>query len=246
MRGLGRYVRILHLFGDHQSQWTVAEIATALNVPASTVYRTVQDMVSADFLEAGSDARYRLGVSFIEIDRLIRVTDPLYSVGTPLLSDICAQARVPCVAFLARLYNDTVMSVSQAATSDGYVQTSYERGRPRPLTRGATSRIILSHLPTRRLRRLLESEPIPGRSIDDIRAELSVIRKRGYCVARGEVDPGLMGIAAPVFFSDRATLGSISLVARIQDVDTQLEMRLAMLVVATARVLSDELRDADV
>jgi DNA-binding IclR family transcriptional regulator len=215
-------------------------MASALSVPASTVYRTVQDMVSANFLEPGSDAQYRLGASFIELDRLIRITDPLYRVGTPWLRDMAIQARVPCVAMLARLYNDTVMCVSQASTANGEVPTSYERGLPRPLTRGATSKVILAQLPSRRLRRLLTSAPSGG-TLDEMRQELSRIRKQGYCITRGEVDPGLVGIAAPVILADRSSLGSISLAVRAQDVDAQQEERLALLVESTAKMLMQEL-----
>src|SRR5579863_2280178 len=112
MSGLSRYVSVLRLFSEERSEWTVLEIAAALDVPASTVYRTVREMVAAEFLEPAAEARYRLGACFIEFDRLVRVTDPLYSVGTALLRDVALQARVPCVAVLARLYDDTVMCVA--------------------------------------------------------------------------------------------------------------------------------------
>ncbi len=240
MRGLGRYVRILKLFTEERSQWTIPDIAASLSVPASTVYRTVQDMVAANFLGAANEAQYRLGASFIEIDRLIRVTDPLYCVGTPLLRDLVAQARVPCVAILARLYNDTVMCVSQAMTPGEDMATSYERGLPRPLTRGATSKVILAHLPPRRLKRLLEREDAAG-SLEAMREELALIRKRGYSVTRNEVDEGMVGVAAPVVVSGRSMLGSLSLVVRGSDIDPQQEKRLILLVTGTARLLTDEL-----
>lgn len=242
MRGLGRYVRILKLFTEERSQWTIPDIAASLSVPASTVYRTVQDMVAANFLESANEAQYRLAASFIEIDRLIRVTDPLYCIGTPLLRDLVSQARVPCIAILARLYNETVMCISQAATPGDDIATSYERGLPRPLTRGATSKVILAHLQPRRLKRLLESEEATG-SPEEMREELSLIRKRGYSVTRGEVDKGLVGVAAPVVVAGRSMLGSLSLVVRADDIDPQHEKRLILLVTTTARLLTDELSE---
>lgn len=240
MRGLGRYVRILKLFTPERSELTVPDIAASLSVPASTVYRTVQDMVAANFLESANEAQYRLAASFIEIDRLIRLTDPLYCAGTPLLRDLVEQARVPCVAMLARLYNETVMCVSQASTPGEDVATSYERGLPRPLTRGATSKVILAHLPPRRLKLLLEREGTIG-SVEEMREELTLIRKRGYSVTRGEVDDGMMGVAAPVVVASRSILGSLSLVLRQSDIDPQAEKRMILLVSSTARLLADEL-----
>jgi len=75
-----------------------------------------------------------------------------------LLQDMARQAGVPCVGVLARLFGDTVMCVADTLPSDNGIRTSYERGRPRPLTRGATSKVILAQLPARRLNRLLEAE----------------------------------------------------------------------------------------
>lgn len=245
MTGLNRYVSVLRLFDEEHSEWTVNEMAAALEVPASTVYRTVRDMLAAEFLEASTEARYRLGACFIEFDRLVRLTDPLYHVGIKLLRDVVAQARIPCVAVLARLYDDTVMCVADYRSAEEGVHTSYERGRPRPLTKGATSKIILAQLPPRRLAKLLESAPkkagpIP-KSESKFREELLAIRKRGYCITRGEVDKQVVGIAAPVTVQERALLGSLSLVVPEAALDEALERRLVLLVVSSAKLLAEEL-----
>jgi len=244
MSGLSRYVSVLRLFSEQRTEWSVQEIATALEVPASTVYRTVREMVATDFLEPAAEARYRLGACFVEFDRLARVTDPLYQLGIALLRDVVAQARVPCVAVLARLYDDRVMCMADYRSTEDGVYTSYERGRPRPLTRGATSKVILAQLPPRRLTRLLEqtSEPASSaKNANKLRDELAAIRKRGYSVTRGEVDKKMAGIAAPVAAPQRALLGSLSLVVPAETVDEAVERRLVLLVVASARLLTAEL-----
>jgi DNA-binding IclR family transcriptional regulator len=182
---------------------------------------------------------------FVEFDRLVRVTDPLYQVGTALLRDVVAQARVPCVAFLARLYDDRVMCIADYQSTEDGVYTSYERGRPRPLTRGATSKVILAQLPPRRLSKLLDqasSETTSApKNVNKLRDELAAIRKRGYSVTRGEVDKKVVGIAAPVAAPQRALVGSLSLVVPAAVVDEAMERRLVLLVVASAKLLAAEL-----
>ena len=240
MRGLGRYVRVLRLFDGVHNQWSIAEIASTLGVPVSTAYRTIQDMIAANFLEAASDAKYRLGPSFIELDRLIRVTDPLYSAATPLLLQLATDAHLPCVAFVARLYNNTVMCVSRAVVAESSVPTSYERGFPRPLTRGATSKVILSQLPSRRLGRLLKDQ-LDDEQLAAMQKELAAIRKRGFCVTRGEVDKGVIGISAPLLFPDRMTPGSVNIALRSDDVDAECEIALAKLVMSVGTALTESL-----
>lgn len=246
MSGLSRYAEVLRLFDETKNDWTVLEISGAVDVPASTVYRTVRDLVAEHFLEPATDGRYRLGSAFVAFDRLIRLTDPIVRVGSDLLRDVAIQARVPCVGVLARLYDDTVMCIADAAPPESSVRTSYERGRPRPLTRGATSKMILAQLPTRRLNKLLATEvegddhphaPTPAQ----LRDELAAIRKRGYCVTRGEVDKGLVGIAAPVSVPEWALTASLSLVVEAASLDDATERRLVLLVVSTASLLMEDL-----
>lgn len=248
MSGLRRFVNILKLFGEEQSDWTVQQIADRLDVPASTVYRSVRELISTGFLEPSTEGHYRLGASFIEFDRLVRLTDPLVHKGTPFLSDIVEQAQIPCVAVLARLYDNRVMCVADRASKGSTILTSYERGLPRPLTRGATSKAILAQLPQRKLAKLIEDEDWtsrPGAAVTseaDFRADLAAIRKRGYCIGRGEVDQGLVGIAAPVAVAEQAIIGSLSLVVQAGDLDASTERRLVLLVMSSAALLSEELR----
>ena len=250
MSGLTRYAEILRLFDETASDWTIPDMALALGVPASTAYRTVRDLLAERFLEPALEGHYRLGSAFVAFDRLIRLTDPIMRVGQELLHDLALQARAPCVGVLARLYGDTVMCVADTVPTDARVRTSYERGRPRPLTRGATSKVILAQLPTRRLNGLLATHEAAERhphapSAVDLRNELALIRKRGYCVSRGEVDTGLVGLAAPVAAPSRALLASLSLVVPAVALDEATERRLVLLVVSAASLLTEKLSTVD-
>lgn len=244
MAGFARFLAVLRLFDEHASAWTVPAISTALGVPASTVYRTVRDLVAGGFLEAGHEGLYRLGPAFIEYDRLLRLTDPLVAAGQSVLADVVAQARLPCVALLSRLYNDQVMCVADAAGRDTALRPSYERGRPMPLTQGATSKVILAHLPPRQLNRLLgEGAEREGRDAA-LRRDLSEIRKRGYCATASEIDPGLAGIAAPVIVREAGAIASLSLVAEDGALDDVQRRRLVLLVVSAASLITEALRNA--
>ncbi len=247
MSGLSRYAKILRLFGELQSDWTVPEISAALGVPASTIYRAVRELVAESLLEPATEGHYRLGAAFVEFDRRLRVTDPLYQAGTALLHEVAAQARLPCIAVLARLYGNTVMCVADAASADRSIGTSYERGRPRPLTRGATSKVILAQLNARKLTRLLatagrETKHPFAPSDLELRDQLAATRRRGYCVTRGEVDQGLAGIAAPVSLPDQALTASLSVVVDAQALDDPIERRLVLLLVSSASLLTEQIR----
>lgn len=245
MSGIDRYINVLDLFTTEKSMWTAQAVASALNVPTSTTYRTMRELARVNMLEPATEGHYRLGSAFIEFDRRTRLTDPLVQVGEPMLTDIVHHATIPCVAVLARLYGNTVMCIADSRSAGTAVQTSYERGRPRPLTRGATSKVILAQLTTRRLNKLLvtanPSPPPPSLSDEAFRDELALIRKNGYCVARGEVDEGRVGIAVPISIQEQALIASLSLVIDAASSNESLERRLVLLLVSSAALLQEQL-----
>jgi DNA-binding IclR family transcriptional regulator len=196
-------------------------------------------MVGAGLLEAGSDATYRLGAAFVAFDRLTRLTDPLVRCGMGVLRDTVAQARVPCVGLLSRLAGDAVMCIADAATPGVAFQSSYERGRPMPLTRGATSLAILARMPSRRLAALLQANGVAAS--DDLRTRLGEIRRRGYAVTRGEIDQGLVGVAAPVVSDRLGLVASLSLVVRAEDFGAAQERGLPLLLVSAASLVLEGL-----
>jgi DNA-binding IclR family transcriptional regulator len=245
MSGIDRYIRVLDLFTTEKSMWTVQEVATRLNVPISTTYRAMRELARVNMLEPAMEGCYRLGAAFVEFDRRTRLTDPLVMVGEPMLTDIADHANLPCVAVLARLYGNTVMCIADRRSAGSAVQTSYERGRPRPLMRGATSKVILAQLTTRRLNKLLAIADSSGEHVSSseatFRDELDSIRKNGYCVARGEVDEGRVGIAVPISVSEQALMASLSLVIDADSSTEAIERRLVLLLVSSAALLKEQL-----
>jgi DNA-binding IclR family transcriptional regulator len=240
MAGLQRYMAVLRLFGEAVGTWTVTDMADALGVPQSTVYRTVRDLLAAGLLETTADARYRLGPAFIEFDRLTRLTDPLLREGAHVLAETVAQARIPCVGLLSRLYDDQVMCIADTSSGDAAFRPSYERGRPMPLTQGATSKVILARLPARRLTKLLAHG---GKTADDaFKAELAAIRRQGFCVGRGEIDRGLAGLAAPIVCEEAGLVASLSLVVQADRLDEASEQRLVLLLVSAAAMIEGALK----
>ena len=240
MAGLTRFMDVLRLYTVERHSWTVQAMSETLAIPVSTVYRAVGELVRAGLLEAGPESSYRLGAAFVEFDRLTRLTDPLVRVGRSVLRAAVARSPVPCVGLLSRLYNGTVMCIADDASGPLDFRSSYERGRPMPLTSGATSKAILAHVPPRRLAVLLnrhsgEIDPKP------FRAQLAEIRRRGFAISRGEIDDGLAGIAAPVRLPALGLVASLSFVVRAANLDDDAERGLVEVLVAARARLTDAL-----
>jgi len=240
MPGLSRFLSVLRCFDEGRPNWTVAEVAEQLGIPGSTVYRTVRELVSHGFLEPANEAHYRLGSAFIEFDRMVRRTDPLGRMGTQFLRNILSEVKLPCVVLLARLYDDRVICTADERNNTKDIPTSFERGRPMPLTMGSTSKVILAQLPSRKLKKLLP-EDTSENELAQLKEELAGIRKRGYCITRGEVDDGLVGISVPVNCPELAISACISVVTRQADLDSDSERRAILILVSAGDMLTQDL-----
>lgn len=216
-------------------------MAEALRTSPSNVYRTVRELVTAGFLEAAADSHYRLGPVFLEFEHRLRSSDPLVRSGTIFLAPLIEQAGVPCCAALARLYGTTVMCVADARSPRFDAQTSYERGRPMPILHGATSKAVLSALPTRKRVRIVKSTA-DADTEGALQGELNEIRRAGIVVTVGEVDSGLAGIAVPIDPGVQALYGSLSLIVRADALNPEVETRLGTILRSHAALIENYVR----
>lgn len=213
-----RVLSILGLYTIEQPEWTVDAIAAALNLSGSTAYQYVGSLVNAGLLVGSRSGRYTVGPAVIELDRLMRRFDPLIQHAQQALRRIVSHHPGDAVGLLCRIYRFQVMCVDQQVIKSPNFAISYERGRPMPLTRGAASKAILAHLEGRHLRKFYDANAAEvrdtglGSSWTNFRLAMKALRKERVVAAAGELDPGLMGVSAPVFDASNNVLGSIGLV----------------------------------
>src|SRR3954471_17499805 len=212
-----RLLAALALFTIERPRWTVEAAAEELGVSSTTTYRYFKQLTQTGLISPVAGAGYTLGPAIVQMDRQIQATDPMLTAARGVMVDLIAHAPEGSTVLLCRLFHDRVMCMHQVMGRGPQEPVSYERGRLMPLYRGATSRIILAHLPTRSLKSLFQhhADEITaaglGHTFDEFRTTLAAVRRAGVCVSHGEIDSGRTGIAAPIFDRERGVLGSLSL-----------------------------------
>jgi DNA-binding IclR family transcriptional regulator len=223
MSSLERMLGVLDVFSLDRPVWTVDSLTGALGYTRSTTYRYVKELVDAGLLARAGGGSYMLGPRIIELDRQIRLCDPLLATAAPVMRALLSECG-PGVVMLCSLYRDKVLCVHQERRAFAR-DIGYSRGRPMPLFRGATSKIMLAHLPERQLARLFAdhreeiAETDLGSDWPAFTAALRTLRRAGICVSRGEVNEGVVGVAAPIFDAEKRLIGSLSRVLAEEDFD---------------------------
>jgi DNA-binding IclR family transcriptional regulator len=220
---LERMLGILNVFDESHPEWTPDGLMQRLGYSRPTLYRYLKTLKDAGLIVSVNQAAYTLGPKIVEMDFLLRNADPLVLEGQPLIEELAR--RHPGTAFLSRWYRDRVLCVMSVKTSDEAV-SSYPRGRPMPVGRGATSHAILAFLPRRQVVPLIDSRLEVFREIgfgsdrEAVLQKFRAIRRDGFAIARGQVTPGVTGTAAPVFDSGAGPIASLCLTMADRHADT--------------------------
>jgi DNA-binding IclR family transcriptional regulator len=238
---LEKMLGVLEFVEERGQVASMEEMLEDLGLTRSTLYRYVRALTDFGLLATAPGTGYTLGPRIIELDYKIRVRDPLILASHPLMAQLVQ--TVPGIALLCRRYRDKVLCVHQVRGAVGFVST-YERGRVRPLLRGAASRVILANMPTQQITKLYHADPgsfadaAVGTSLKAVRATLRAIRQRGWEASEGQVTQGVTGVAAPIFDEGAHVMGSLSLTvgrAHLSAADTA---EIATRVVFCAQVVS--------
>ncbi|MFF0525587.1 IclR family transcriptional regulator [Actinomadura nitritigenes] len=211
-----RALDILLMFEDSRLVVGGQEVADHLGVARSTAYRYLQSLASSGFIEEQRPAGYRLGPRVFELARLARKGLGLSEVARPVMRELCDQ--VGEAVLLTRRTGATVVCLEREET-DHPVRLSYERGHVLPVNAGASALVLLAWAPEKEVDEIIETSGLPrftGATITgaaELRARLAEIRERGTAVSRGELDPDVLGVAAPIRGADGEVVAAVSVAA---------------------------------
>ena len=132
-----RVLSVIDLFTEAKPIWTADELIEAQATSRATTYRDLKALVDAGFLAPVSAGAFALGPRFIELDRQIRLGDPLLKIAPPIMAS--QREKVGGTQLLCRYYGLRVMSIHEDRY-DERIKTSFDRGRPVSLFTSSTSR----------------------------------------------------------------------------------------------------------
>lgn len=193
-----RALQVLQLFASPDEALGVSDIARRLGIHRSSASRLVTTLRARRFLErSGPGEQVRLGVEVERLGRLALVRRDLVGAAQPVLQRLAAQTGE--TSTLATPSGAAVTTIAQAdgrhfVSSGDWIGI---RALPHCCSDG---KVLLAHgvlvLEPGRLARLT---PRTIADRDALQRELAQVRQRGYALADGELEEGLVGIAVPVF-----------------------------------------------
>jgi DNA-binding IclR family transcriptional regulator len=193
-----RALQVLQQFRAQAEGLTVTEIASRLGLHRSTASRLVSTMEARGFLERDAvGSLLRLGPEVARIGRIALAGRELVTVARPVLDGLAAETGE--TATLAVPMDAQVMTVAQADGSY-FVSSGNWVGVRTPMHCAADGKVLLAFDGAQANLDGL-SKPTKRTIVDPklLARELEAVRRRGFAVAEGELEEGLVGVAVPVF-----------------------------------------------
>jgi DNA-binding IclR family transcriptional regulator len=196
-----RSMDILNLFKDH-SQLTFQEIIDLSGIPKTSVYRMLMSLEEMEFLEKGSDSKYRLGLIFLKFGHLVSSRLDTRKIAFPIMQELHDDVG-EAINLIVKQGNEAIYI--EKIDTNQKVRLYTAIGRRSPLYAGACARVILSFLPDSEIQTYIESvelKPFAKGTILDKEAlykTISQAKKEGYTISFSELEDHTAAIAAPIF-----------------------------------------------
>jgi DNA-binding IclR family transcriptional regulator len=183
---------------------TVFELADRCGLNRSTAWRILATLEDEGLVERDpATGRYAVGYALVALAAGAGHEPLVRRAHGPLraLAQACAEtASLAVPRALQLVYVDQVQAP--------HVMAANWLGRPTPLHATSTGKAFLAWLPADEIgaalpARLARFTATTLTTRAALRAELAGVRERGYAVSRGELEPALWGVSAPVLDGGR-------------------------------------------
>jgi DNA-binding IclR family transcriptional regulator len=182
---LSRGIRVLETLADAERPLSIVELAAALGVHRSIVYRILRTLEDHGLVVRNPAGAVLLGPRMATLAR--SVSRDLQSAAVPELGAVANELGM--TAFLAVLDRGEVVTLVSIEPTHAHAAVAQRPGTRHPITTGAPGIALQSALTEAQWRELPDGHP---------RDEALEARGRGFATSHDEVIPGLASVAVPL------------------------------------------------
>lgn len=181
----------------------VSALARDMGVDKSAVQRDLMTLADTGWIRQapGAVAQWELTPHILTLSRAPHSSDALRRRTRPVLERLRNDTGETAYLTVPSGANFVVLD---AMESRQILRMAPPIGTVVPALGSATGRVIIPHLSAAEQERLLGSPPTPGMT-----EEFAATRARGYAINDGDIAPGALAMAAPIFGSRGVPAGTL-------------------------------------
>jgi DNA-binding IclR family transcriptional regulator len=242
---VGKALGLLVLLGDEPRGASAAELSRRAELPFSTTYRLLGSLTRDGFVDYEPDGRrYHLGLRIFQLGQRVSNHHGFAGTALPILRRVTEETGEATI--LSVRDGNHHLTVNKVDGPQTFRVTS-DPGHLGALHTTSVGKVLVAFADDATRSRLveeLELEPLTEFSITDreaFRAEIELVRKRGYAVMDEENELGMRAVAVPVFNSQGHGFASLATAVPVFRMSVEALVALVPLLQAAAAELSARL-----
>jgi IclR family transcriptional regulator, pca regulon regulatory protein len=200
VEALARGIDVLTAFGPQRPAMTLSDVAAAAGLARPTARRLLLTLEELGFV-TGTGGVFRLTPKVLTLGMAYVGSLGLWDLARPHLEALVA--RTGESSSMAQLDGSDIVYVARVAVPK-LIALRVDVGTRFPAVQTSQGKVLLAALPPERLAATLAEPsraglpPCIGRTAEQLEAELTEVRARGWALADEELAPGVRSVAAPV------------------------------------------------
>ena len=212
-----RALQILECFMDRETEWTLKELVDHLDLPTTTVFRQVSTLTDRQYLVQDPVRKsYRVGPRLMLLASAILGQSDLRRVARPELEHLSDTVKE--TINLSVLLEHDIFYLDKVETHRSIVCNTQIGGRA-PAYATSSGKVMLAGQKADYIDDYCDwmsrkAKPLTENTITDpekLRGELVQARLKGYAMDNGEIEAGLICVAAPIYDMNRTILAAVSI-----------------------------------
>ncbi len=212
---VSRVLDVLESLAQNDRGIGLRALSESVRLPKATAFRYLVTLEERGYVRKDPDnGEYRLGLKILDLGSRVLNQIPIHEIALPHLRDLLT--RFQETVNLGVLEHNEVVYLEVIDSPQTFKMSAHVGARDYP---HATSlgKAMLAFLPEKEVERIVRATGMPKRtekticSLPRLKEELTLIRRRGYCIDDQENEQGACCVGAPLLDYQGNVMAAISL-----------------------------------
>lgn len=223
---IGRVLTVLQILADHSASLSLQEISQKANLPSSTAFRILTDLAAQGFTERNAQARWSLGLAFLQYASLVRDRILVRERALPIMQVLFQHSGLTVNLSLRR--DDQMIYVEHIYSPESGIRLSRQVGASAPLHCSSGGKLFLCSMTPSDVSAYIARTHLTPRTTFSIQTpeklilELNRVKDLGWAEDNQELEYGVYCIGAGIYDAHGQMAAALTMIS-----DTKMQDKVA-------------------
>lgn len=214
MQSLHRTFNIIKVISEHNSGINLTEISEKIELPVSTIYRILQNLMEWQYIKEDDNGNYYLGIELITLGNIASKNIGVKDIARKYMKQLSDLTKETIYVAILDEQNSQIIYIDKI-NSKKNIQLSASIGTRNYIHTTANGKVLSMQYSDDKIKELLKNKGMPKlteNTIDDPNKfieEIKKVRKAGYAIDDLENEPEVRCVAAPIYDYRKRIVASI-------------------------------------